>query len=133
MLINLEDAAARFTRHHPQHSPVTFMDELSSVAMVFGAHSDFLACYKKVDTDFIYDRQANLYLVGVGCRHVDLRASLYRYYGGSQSDDFQAADEYILSSMGMFKSRAGHKIYRSADFVVAAELRSILRDIEVLL
>ena len=132
MSVDVQAVAERFKRRHPQQASVRFLDELASVSLVFCTHAEFLVYYKRIDTDFVYDRTSDQYLVGVKCQHVDLRASLYRYYGGVEPDNFEAADQYILRSMGMFKSRAGHRILRGADFVVPAELRPIFRDIKVL-
>ncbi len=58
-----------------------------------------------------------------------MREALYRYWGGEEPNDFEAADQFILRSFGMFKSRAASRSYRGANFSAPVELRSIFRDI----
>ncbi len=128
----VKKAVARLQAAHPRGEEVLFASELAKVRLAFCTHEAFLAYYERVDCDFIYDARSRQYLVRTDGKHVDLLAALYRYYGGVEADDHQAADQFVLSGLGLFKSRAGHVIYRSRDFEVPAELRKIQRDIEVL-
>ena len=127
-----EHVISALQESHPARAEVAFRDLLSGVSHVFFAHKDFVVHYTHVDTDFIYDKQANLYLAGIPGHHVDLMAALFWYRGGVESDKYEAADRFILDGHGLFKSRAGNRIYRGPTFVVPAELRAIARDIEVL-
>lgn len=104
---------------------------LQTVNKTFCTHQEFVAYYTDIDTDFVFDVRSGRYLVGMSGSHIDLLAALFRYYGGIEPDKYLAADEYVRSGMGLFKSRAGHRIYRGESFVVPAELFSIQRDIEV--
>lgn len=104
---------------------------LKTVKKTFNNHQDFVAYYTQIDTDFVYDRRSGLYLVGMTGDHVDLLAALYHYYGGAEPNKHLAADEFVRSGMGLFKSRAGHLIYKGANFEVPSELFSLMRDIEV--
>lgn len=106
-------------------------DIFANVHQTFNTHQEFVAYYTNMDTDFVFDRRSGLYLVGITGSHVDLLAALYHYYGGTAPNKYLAADEFVRSGMGLFKSRAGHRIYRGESFEVPPELASILRDIEV--
>ena len=129
----LKGVVSRLQMHHPAKAPVTFAEALSNVQKAYYGHSDFLAHYQRIDVDFVYSQHAEVYLVGFTKPHVELMAELFRYYGGDPTlDKYTAADQYILEGYGMFKSRAGTRIYRGEGFHVVPELRSIMRDIEVL-
>lgn len=106
-------------------------DVFANVHKTFNTHQEFVAYYTDIDTDFVFDRRSGLYLVGMTGNHVDLLAALYHYYGGTEPNKHLAADEFVRLGMGLFKSRAGHRIYRGESFEVPPELSSILRDIEV--
>lgn len=106
-------------------------DMLANVHKTFNTHQAFVAYYTDVDTDFVFDLRSGLYLVGMTGNHVDLLAALYHYYGGTEPNKYLAADAFVRSGMGLFKSRAGNRIYRGESFEVPSELNSILRDIEV--
>lgn len=132
MLISVDDAVKRFQDNHPNGTPVPFVLELGSVHYIYDSAEDFLAHYKRIDVDFIYDKTSGLYLVGFTGEHVKLLSALYRYYGGREKDNYYATDKYVLDSLGMFKSRAGPRVYKSEAFVVPQELSPLKRDIQVL-
>ena len=102
---------------------------LDRVSFIFDAHSDFLQIYTKKDVDFIFDKKSGLYFVDCRLKHVELNAALYRFHVKDVKDDYEASDAYILEGYGMFKSRAGNFIYKSSNFVVSSELKSIYRDL----
>ena len=106
-------------------------DMLSKVHHTFHTPREFVAHYTERDTDFVFDRRSGLYLAGLTGDHVDLLSAFFYYYGGTAPNKHLAADEFVRSGMGLFKSRAGHRIYRGESFVVPPELFSIQRDIEV--
>lgn len=132
MSLTLEQACLLLKSANAFGAEVPFVELLKDVTLIFDNHLDFLAYYKKIDTDFIYDTTSGLYFIGVKGKHVDLNAELYRYYVRHVNDVYQASDLYIEEGYGMFKSRGGRKIYKGASFVVSSELRSIQRDIEVI-
>lgn len=132
MIIDLDNLVSRFQEKHPQRAPVPFRDHLADIAVVFTVTGEFLGHYKKIETDFIYDKTTGLFLVGFVGQHVDLMAALYTYYTGIENTKYEAADQYVLSGLGLLKSRAGTRIYRGANFVVPPELSPLARDIEVL-
>lgn len=132
MLTNGPKLWERFQARHPLQTPVPFTEALAQASLVFDQHSEFLDYYKQRDTDFIYDLAADVYLVGLQCPHVPLLAALYRYYGGVETDQYKAADRYIIEGLGIFKSRKGSRIYRGIEFLVPPILRPIYRDMEIL-
>lgn len=104
------------------------------VKEVFQDHASFLKYYTAIDTDFVYDKHSGLYFVGIrNITHVDFMATLYNYYTGRLAkDNFLSADQYILEGLGMFKSKAAHKIYHAQDFHLPVELKQIYRDMEIM-
>lgn len=131
MLISVQEAVKSLQDLHPTNAPVLFAQELGGVHYIYNNVAEFVAHYKRVDTDFIYDNKSGLFLVGYAGQHVKLMAELYRYYGGIEADDYYAADQYVLQSHGIFKSKAGPRVYKSADFPLIPELAILRRDIQV--
>ena len=105
---------------------------VSSSHIVYYTHEDFEKAYTFEDFDFVYDAATGLYFREVIIKHVSLMAELYKFHVGSDSNDiYFLADQYILEGHGMFKSKAGPKIYHSKNFKIPP-VQSIKRDLEVL-
>lgn len=117
--------------------PAPLRAMLAGVHHAYYSHEAFLAHYQRIDTDFVYDKTAGVYLVGLTGAHVDLLANLVGYYSNpgallKAAEVYPTADRFVMEGFGMLKSRAGNRIYRGAGFAVPPQLQPILRDIEVL-
>lgn len=131
---HIEQLLNTFRRSHPLKLNPPFVEELTSLELVFYEHGEFVNFYKQRDTDFIFDSKSGVYLVGIAGAHVPLMAKLFVYHGGNPSlNVYAAADRYIVDGCNIFKSRAGSRIQCGPAFVAPSEFKPILRDIEVIL
>lgn len=132
--MTVAQALSRLQQAHPHLQSVGFVGELEKASLIFDSHADFLAHYKRIDCDFVFDKASGLYFVSTNGQHADLMSELYWYHQGARAtqDKFEAADRFVLDGLGLFKSRAGRRIFRGVSFETPVELRFLHRDLEIL-
>lgn len=77
--------------------------------------------------DFVYDFKSGIIFYGIS-HHVWLMESLYYHYtqvprvvNGKFQGKWDAADNYVADGHGIFKSKVGNMIYKSADVAIPTE------------
>lgn len=91
----------------------------------------FIGYYRECPCDFVYDAKSGIFYTDFILPHVDFLARLYRENGGEvRGTTFDAADAFVYSGMGLFKSRAGNRILASEKLVLPEALWFIRRDLE---
>lgn len=91
----------------------------------------FAAHYRRTYCDFVYDAKTESFYTDFRLPHVDFCAFLFVRNGGAPTGcKFQDAEAFVVSGMGLFKSRAGHRVMISEKFELPADLWFLRRDLE---
>lgn len=90
---------------------------------------EFAAHYQATYCDFVYDEASATFYTNF-VDHAEFIANLYLQNGGKDTGSlYQNQDAFVLSGMGLFKSRAGNSAMCSQDFVLPKELWFLRRDL----
>lgn len=96
----------------------------------FDNFADFLEHYRNTYCDFVYDAKSGIFYTDFQCDHVLFLSDLYLHNGGKETGNhYENQDAFVLSGMGLFKSRAGSHIMCSQDFELPADWWFIRRDL----